>query len=175
MSKSHNINDGKWAFFVSLLSIVFSFSTAIFVGFQAWYANNQLLFTTKPLINFDVEEDPKEPPLGIVIANDGMGPAIIKSLTYYVDKKQIGNWEDVEKYSKIDENKIIYYDLEEDYSMAANSKFWLIKYKKGGKENSDEIDRFVDFLDQHIAVKTTYCSAHNDCWTKCSTKNHCNE
>jgi hypothetical protein len=151
------------------------------VGFTAlqWYnGRNQVLLTTRPHLDFDTEYDPDEPPVGIAIINAGPGPALIKSVTFYVDRKSVRDAEEAGlNYAHLTEDELGYNELEPDDTLSVGEKLWLIKYRKPprGKINPKTLDRFSDFIDQNLAIEVTYCSTVREdlCWTKCSTKGRC--
>jgi hypothetical protein len=48
--------------------------------------------------------------------------------------------------------------LEPDETVTVGEKDWLIQYRKprGGKVNQKNIEKFSDFIDQHLAVKSLF-------------------
>src|SRR5215467_4583340 len=89
----------------TVLSLLISLAAAGFTGMQ-WYENRgALLLSTKPHVDFDVETDPDEPPVGIAISNAGPGPATIKSVIFYVDRKSVQDAEEAgTTYGKLSES-----------------------------------------------------------------------
>jgi hypothetical protein len=163
----------------SVASLVVALCAAGFTGLQWREAHNQLLLSVKPHITFDTEDDPDSPPVGISISNAGPGPAIIKSVTYYVDRKPVRDYSEAMEYGRINSDIVDYIEFEADDTLAASEKDWLIQYrkphgtKKAAKDQKD-LDTFVDFIDYHLAVKVHYCTAIEDvCSEKCSTKDRC--
>ena len=121
---------------------------------------------------------PDEPPVGIAITNAGPGPATIKSVTFYVDRKPVQDAEETgTTYAHLSESELDYKELEPDDTLAVGETLWLIQYRKprGGKINQKNIHHFADFVDQNLAIEVTYCSTVREslCWTKCSTKGRC--
>jgi hypothetical protein len=76
------------------LPIVISLVAVFFTGLQWWEAHTQLLLAVKPSVDFYTADDPDSPPVGIAISNAGPGPAIIKSVTFYVDRKSVRDAEE---------------------------------------------------------------------------------
>jgi hypothetical protein len=165
-------NYNKQAFALSLVSIFISFFAVVFAGLQWWDAHNQLISATKPMVNFAVEE--ANLPLGIVIENGGLGPAIIKSLDYYLDKKRVSDWNEVMRQFLITDNSIVQYELEDDYVLSPANKFWAIKYEKSNGP-SHEVALVEELLDKHIGVKINYCDVRGNCLAKCSTPHFCDD
>jgi hypothetical protein len=136
-------------------------------------AHNQLTSTMKPTIDFDTEDSIDKPPIGVAIENSGPGPAIIKSITYYVDRKLVKDVSEAVQYGKLDGKQTSYFDFDEDDTLGANHKEWLFWHQRHGKEDQKELDKFVEFIDEHLGVQVRYCSVLGECWTKCSTKGRC--
>lgn len=161
---------------LALLPIVISLAAVFFTGLQWWETHTQVLLAVKPSVDFYIGSDPDSPPVGIAISNAGPGPATIKSVMFYVDRKSVRDAEEAgNTYAGLSEAELDYYELEPDDTLAVGEKEWLIQYRKprGGKVNQKNIDKFSDFIDQHLAVEVTFCSIMGSCWTKCSTKGPC--
>ena len=139
-----------------MLSLLISLAAAGFTGMQ-WYENRgALLLSTKPHVDFDVESDPDEPQLGIAISNAGPGPATIKSVIFYVDRKSVQDAEEAGMtYGKLSKSELEYYELEPGDTLAVGEKVWLISYRKpkGGKINQKYREKFADFIDQNLAIQ----------------------
>ena len=160
------------------MSLLISLAAAGFTGMQ-WYENREaLLLSTKPHVDFNVESDPDEPQVGIAISNAGPGPATIKSVIFYVDRKSVQDAEEAgTTYGKLSKSELEYYELETGDTLAVGEKVWLISYRKpkGGKINQKNREKFADFIDQNLAILVTFCSVIRGevCWPKCSTKDRC--
>jgi hypothetical protein len=168
-----------WATAVTALVAIYgaALSTVNFFD-QRYETRNQLLLSTKPHVDFDINTYPDEPPVGIAIRNAGPGAAIIKSLTSFVDRKTVRNADEVATtYAKLSEAEYTYYEFEPNDTMAAQEQEWLIQYRKPrkGKINEQKLEKFADFVDERLAVKVTFCSTiqEDSCWSKCSTKDGC--
>jgi len=161
-----------------VLSLLISLAAAGFTGMQWYETPEALLLSAKLHVDFDVETDPDEPPVGIAISNAGPGPATIKSVIFYVDRKSVQDAEEAGKtYGKLSESELGYYELEPRDTLAVGEKVWLISYRKpkGGKPNQKNLEKFADFIDQNLAILVTFCSVIREevCWPKCSTKDRC--
>jgi hypothetical protein len=159
------------------LPILISLVAVFFTGLQWWEAHTQLLLAVKPYVDFYTADDPDSPPVGIAISNAGPGPANIKSVTFYVDRKSVRDAEEAGiTYANLSQAELDYFELEPEDTLAVGEKnLWLIEYRKprAGKINQKNIEKFADFIDQHLAVEVTFCSIMGNCWTKCSTKGRC--
>jgi hypothetical protein len=160
------------------LPIVISLGAVSFTGMQWYDARNQLLLSTRPHVDLDTEYDPDEPPVGVAINNAGPGPALIKSVTFYVDRKSVHDADEAGQiYAKLSVSELGSAELDPDDTLAVGERVWLIQYRKprGGKINQKNLEKFADFVEQHLGVEVTYCSIIREdlCWTKCSTKDHC--
>ena len=65
-----------------------------FTGLQWWETHTQVLLAVKPSVDFYIGSDPDSPPVGIAISNAGPGPATIKSVMFYVDRKSVRDAEE---------------------------------------------------------------------------------
>jgi hypothetical protein len=164
-----------WQKAIPIVSLAISLGAVAFTALQWREAHNQLLLAMKPSVDFDTEDDPDEPPAGLAISNAGPGPAIIKSLTYYVDRKQVRDVSEALDYGKVNTDQVSYFELDPDDTLAVGEKDWLLKYHglHGSKFKQKDLDAFVDFIDQHLAVEVSFCSLTGECSTKCSTKGRC--
>ena len=171
-------NVAFWQISGTVLSLLIALAAAGFTG-MLWYETREaLLLSTKPHVDFSVESDPDELPVGIAIRNAGPGPATIKSVTFYVDRKSVQDAEEAgTTYGKFGEGELGFYELEPGDTLAVGEKVWLIDYRKprGGKLNQKNLEKFADFIDQNLAILVTFCSIIREdiCWAKCSTKDRC--
>jgi hypothetical protein len=135
-----------------------------------------VLLSIKPSVDFYIGNDPDSPPIGIAITNAGPGPAVVKSVKFYVDRKLVQDAEEAgTTYGHLSEAELDSYEFDPDDTLAINEKEWLINYRKprNGKNNQKNLEKFADFIDQNLAVEVSFCSIMGDCWTKCSTKGRC--
>lgn len=164
---------GSW---LSVISLIIALASAGFAGLLWHEAHNQLLLSIRPHVDFDTEDDTDILPVGIAIQNAGPGPAIIKSLTCYVDRKRVTDYKEALEYGKINEDIIDYFEFDPDDAIEVGGKYWLLRYMKPrhARVSQKDLDDFADFIDQHVAVEVSFCSAMgNECWTKCSIKDRC--
>jgi hypothetical protein len=167
-----------WQTSGTVFSILIALAAAAFTGMQWYEARNQLVLSTKPHVDFDTEDDPDQLPVGVAVTNAGPGPATIKSVTFYVDRKSVQDAEEAgTTYAHLSDSELDYIEFEPGDTLAAGEKAWLIQYRKPrrGKINQKNIDKFADFIDQNLAIEVTFCSTIREdlCWTKCSTKGRC--
>jgi hypothetical protein len=70
------------------------------------------------------------------LATQGPGPAIIKSLTYYVDKKVVGVVDKLLDFGDFaDLQNIQSFDFEEGDTLAVGERQWLFSYKLNNPTN----------------------------------------
>ena len=156
--------------------IVISLGAVAFTGLQWWDTHIHVLLSLKPSVDFYIGDDPDSPPVGIAITNAGPGPAVIKSVTYYVDRKSVRDAEEAgTTYGHLSGVELDYVEFDPDDTLAVGQKEWLINYRKphGSKINQKTIEKFADFIDQNLAVEVTFCPIMGNCSTKCSTKGRC--
>jgi hypothetical protein len=167
-----------WRNLAPAAAIVISLAAAVFSGLQWLETRDQVFLTTKPHVDFDTEYDPDEPEVGIAIRNAGPGPAAIKAITFYVDRKPVADADDMGRtYAKLPTAELDYQIMEPGDTVAVGEKIWLISYRKprGGKVNQAHKEAFGDFLDKNAAIEIEFCSVirETECWTKCSDKGRC--
>jgi hypothetical protein len=160
-----------------VLSIVIALVAAGFTGLQWRETHNQVLLTLKPHVDFDTEDEPDFPPVGIAIINEGPGPAVVKSLAFFVDGKRVKDLSEAEALGKISQDQVRYMEFEPYDVIPAGEKDWLVQYRKprGGKANPKDAAHFADFIADHLAIEVKFCSVADEtaCWTKCSAKDRC--
>ena len=164
MSFSNALSTG--AFVVSLVALLIT-------GLQWRDNHNGLLLSMTPTASFEIAADPDDLPVGISLSNAGPGPAVVRSVTYYVDNKAVGGVDDLVRLKKLE--NIQYYDLEDGDTMAVGSPKWLLEYvaRAHVKKTETEVGEFVDLLG-HLGVEVQFCPVlHGKCSTKCSVKGRC--
>jgi len=160
----------------SVIAILISaLISAFFSGLQYQDAHDQLRFATKPSVDFDVEDEPSAPPMGIAIENGGPGPATIKSISIYVDRKPVKDWKEATDIAKINANHTMHFDFDLDDTLAVNEKDWLIQLKHSANVNPNESNEFANFIDDRVGIEVFYCSKLGECGSKCSTNGRCSE
>jgi hypothetical protein len=159
------------------VAITISMLALLFTALQWINARSATSFATRPLIDFYTEDDVDEPRVGLEILNDGPGAAIIKSVTYYIDDKSVGDYQRAdESYDKriglksADDDYVLFLDYDPGDALAPGQSSWMFFRRSSQRK---DLDKFIDFVDNHLAIGVTYCSVRNECWQKCSTANRC--
>lgn len=157
--------------------IAISILAAVFTGLQWREAHQQRGFQLKPLVNFYTEDGEDQSTVGVSITNNGPGPAIIKSITYFVDRKLVRDVDEAVQYGKLNQDIVRVIQYDEDDALASGRTEWLIsrstKAAAKSKMDREELDRFLDFIDEKLGIEITYCSIDDECGKKCSTKGRC--
>jgi hypothetical protein len=160
-------------FLLPTVAVVISLFALYFSWQQSHDIHNQLLLSMKPSLNFMVAEDADDLPVGISIENAGPGPARIKSITWFVDRKP---FDDVNKAMDLESMVDVHsLEIDEGDTLGVGETDWLLKYSKKphGREEEEEINNFIDRID-HTAVEVEFCPVlGNECGKKCSTKGWC--
>lgn len=167
--------EGKWSTVIAASAVVVSLA-ALLISWLSWKdSHSQLLLSMKPSIGFEKALDSDHLPVGLSLGNAGPGPGVVKYITYYVDRKLVGDLDKLVNFESLG-NDIETYNFEEGDTVAVGQHEWLLSFidKPHGKEAEDKLDRFVELIDHHLAVEVQVCSALSDhCVTKCSTKGWC--
>ena len=158
------------SFWLSIFAVVFAGLAAAFTGLQ-WYESRQHdALSLKPSVDFYTQDQVDIKPVGLAIENHGPGPAIIKSVTYYVNREPVKDADEAMTYGKFNVDFNHGVELEEGDAVGVGEKDWIIDYRANEKK---ELDRFLDFLDQNLAAEIEYCSLAGECQKICSTRGRC--
>ena len=111
-----------WSNAGAIASILIALAAAGFTGLQWHEAHNQLLLTLKPHVDFDTEDEPDFPPVGIAIINEGPGHALVKSLAYFVDEKPVKDLNEAMTVGKISQDQMHYFQFEPDDVMPVEKR-----------------------------------------------------
>jgi hypothetical protein len=163
----------RWQTVGAVASITISLAAAAFTGLQWRETHNQLALSMKPAVDFDTADDPDDPPVGIAIANAGPGPAVIKSVSYFVDRKQVKDAEEAARSAKLDIDQLSAFEFDEGDTLAVGEKEWLFRYRKTSRPDDRQAARYADFVGGHLGIEAEFCSVLGDCWLKCSTRGRC--
>ena len=163
----------RWQVVGVIVPILISLAAALFTGLQWRETHNQMALSMKPAVDFDTEADLDDPPVVIAIVNAGPGPAVIKSISFYVDRKQVKNADEAAQYGKLDADQLSTFEFDEGDTLAVGEKEWLFRYRKTSKPDQKESERYADFVGEHLAIEAEFCSVLGDCWVKCSTRGRC--
>jgi hypothetical protein len=159
------------------VSILIALAAVAFTWLQTREARIAELVRLRPHVDFDIEDDPDVPAnIGIAVINAGPGPALIKSVGYFVDGARVKDADAVAAAAHLPRAQLEDKNSDPADSLAVNETFWLLKYHKphSGKADPMEAERFTGFLDR-LAIGATFCSVvdEEDCRFKCSTKGKC--
>jgi hypothetical protein len=92
----------KWAAGAAVAAALGAIVQAGFLGLQWRETREETFLATKPQVDFDAEYDSDEPMAGIAITNAGPGPASIKAITFYVDRKPVADADEMGRtYAKL--------------------------------------------------------------------------
>ena len=155
---------------LSVISLIVSVLSAVFAGLSWMETREHDRASLSPSVYFDTEDDPKEKLVGLGIVNDGAGPAVVKTVTYYVDRRPVRGVDEALAFGKLNADLLDTIELERDDSLGVGATVWLISRPNRDKR---ELDRFIEFLDQHVAVQIEYCSLDGQCASKCSSMGAC--
>jgi len=160
---------------LSVVAILISLIAVCFTGLQWREAHAQLLLSMRPSVNLPTEDDINEGTVGIALDNSGPGPAKIKSINYFIDKKLVGDVNKAVDFANLGSD-IHFLAWEEDSTLGVGEKLWLLKWSKRPRTKKDrqELDEFVDLIDHRLAVQVEFCPVlSGECSKRCSTKGWC--
>jgi hypothetical protein len=123
-----------------------------------------------PHVSVGADSDTDDKINGLQIENDSSVSARLKKITYYVDGKPFDDIEDVIDYGKLGD--VGYFEFNDDDTLAAGGQQWLLS--RSTKTRTKDLDRFNEFVEDHIAVKVEVCSdVTQKCETQCSDEGKC--
>jgi hypothetical protein len=159
-----------WAAWASALGT----TGALLIGaYQAYEAREHDHASVKPLVSFTYELDDDQPVVGLSIANAGLGPAIVKSISAYIDGKRVEGWREAVISGKVwRENSIRTNVPNKDDVLKPGETIFLLARPTNDKA---DLDQFIDFLRTHLGASVEFCSIYDNCWTTCSLKGRCGE
>ena len=155
-----------------MVALLVSIISAGFTYRQMHDAQTATVLGMKPSVDFYTGDDDDMPTAGIRIMNGGPGVATIKGLTYYVDRKPVSDQDAAAERFKAASDKVRYFSFDNGDSLAVNEKPWLF-YIRRREVTKQQFENFIDFIDNHVAIKVEYCSEQGECWPKCSTPHMC--
>jgi hypothetical protein len=164
------MRDVTWGWVKNEVAIVISIVAVIFTALQWYEARDQKLLAIHPSVSLETDTDETERPLGVTLKSLGPGIAEIRSITYYVDRREAKDVDEAFRFGHLNPENNHPMELDENEPLGVGETVFLIDYRSKDK---NELKRVADFLDNSLAVKVTYCSIAGQCWTKCSYKNHC--
>jgi hypothetical protein len=142
------------------------------LAFPTWDGHARTTkYFQQPSLVFDTEDDTDEYPMGLLVENEGTGPAIIKTVTYYVHKEEIadGNPETVINAAKLNPQQTKFHELKSGDAFRVGEQLWLFWRSEKDKADNDEAARFASFIDDDLEVKIQYQSLSGDTFTQCRT------
>jgi hypothetical protein len=159
---------------LSWVAIFISVGAAVLSGLQWWESHQSLQLSMRPSVSFEVvvdAEDFPKSPLGISIKNSGPGPAIIQSVVFYINGKNVGGSIAKEIENRGWQHHFQYYTFDPGDTLAVNEQQWLLR--TNASNNPNDAPQIVDFL-SHLNIKVTFCPIlTSQPFTRCSTTGGC--
>jgi hypothetical protein len=152
------------------LPLIISVVAVAFSGLQWFESHKQASLSFRPLVDFLQDDDAADSWVGIGITNNGSAPAILKSITYYVDGKSFGTREEASRFGNIPTDLVRGFFISEGDSLGAGKTEWLFSRQTKGQHGVDE---FLRFIDERFAIGVVFCSMAGECWERCSVHGRC--
>ena len=160
----------KWSLIKDWAPLGISFVALVVALGQLVEQHSDAGLQMRPVVDFYTTTDTSEAKVGIQILNAGPGVALIRKITYFVDGKEVGDYSKGAAKSGTDESLVEFFDFDDGDSMAVNESRWILFRDSTNKK---DLEKFSDFVDDHLAAQVTYCSIFGRCWVKCSTTGMC--
>jgi len=149
-----------------VIATVVGFLALCVSGYTAYMQRQQVRAAVWPILQFDSNNGP----ISLILANKGVGPAIIKHVIVKVDDQQVKNWlEAMNKILGAGDHHYSESDMSGRVLSAGESLAIFIPHDADNNplnfDNSNPMwvklnkDRF------RVTVEICYCSTLNECWT----------
>ncbi len=156
---------------IDWIALIVSVLAATFSGLQWFEARQQRQLQFAATLVFDIETElVTRRRAGIAVRNVGPGIARIRSVTYYLDGKELDDPLDGLAQAKLDPDRDEGVVLGLGDSMAAGEIDWLMRYPI---RHRDEEKRATDLVENRLQIAVDYCSAGGNCARACSVLGGC--
>ena len=164
------------AFLVALASLIFAYSAYTHVngrGAPATMVATENAGAALPKVTFVTGEDRNAEQAGIAMKNAGPGPAIIKSVDYFIDGRHMADEEAViDVAPRGARNLLQYTHLNPGARVDQSGDTWLLFLPRRDAK-AREYERLANFMTDSVAVGVKYCSEQNACADACSKTGAC--
>jgi hypothetical protein len=137
-------------------------------GYTAYMQRQQVRAAVWPILEFDSNNGP----ISLIIANKGVGPAIIKHVVVRVDDQPQRNWLDVlEKISGLKRGEVHYAETDMNSRVLSPGESLTILTPHDANNTPLNFDKtnplWVKLNTERlrVSVEICYCSALGECWT----------
>lgn len=152
------------------IPVVISVVALCLSGYEFYDNHKRNIALDKPRVEVVQSLDEDDPEVGLKIMNLGTAPATIKDITFYVDRKP-ADLETVIAEGKLPDSSTTEFD--ENDTLGVGETEWLLSLRPS-KTPKKDLDRFMTFIDDHVAVQTNVCSiTTGKCEIQCSAPDWC--
>jgi hypothetical protein len=155
------------ALFLSICSVIFAVVQGIFM-----MHHNELSVTPSiEIFRFNRRSEP----FGVLVRNNGVGPAVIKKFEILYLKNTLPSLEKVRNLITNDvpeaKDKFFYTDLLIESFLPANRERYILSGEKMGIKAQETV---WDHLgSEYLQLRITYCSVYNKCYVACLHDEDC--
>ena len=157
--------------YVPLFISVLAITVSIYSAYETRHHNR---LSKKPFVSFKRMMAADGDEVGLIIENNGLGPAVISNFSIFLDTNQIigdgiNDWESVtEKLNNLFKNRSPKWNyLHEGYLLKAGDSIALYATSP---ENIIDLEQFRDVLINRLIVKVRACSLYQECEDVCFQK-----
>lgn len=122
------------------------------------------------MIDFVLDNDPAYDMVGVAITNNGRAPALINSISFYVDSNLVAGTDAVAERGKLAPDLIRSGGLRAGNSLGVGTTRYLFAHST---KSDRDLDRFIEFINYRLSVHVVFCSLNGECWETCSSKGRC--
>lgn len=155
---------------LSVFAVVFAGLAGLFTGLLWHETREHDRLSLMPSIDFYTEDDDSSRTIGVQVVNNGPGPAIVRPIRYYVDRKLVKDSDEAAKFCGVNPDLVQSLEYEEGDSVAVGEKTWVFYLSN---KNKKLVDRFITCIDDRLGVEVEYRRLGGDWQKKCSSKGRC--
>jgi hypothetical protein len=118
-------------------------------------------------VSFQRDGDASKERVGILLRNDGLGPAQIVETRIYYDNERVGDWEDVTKRNEMNYAGRTPFWTSFKYGTVIRSGDHIALYATSPNQIRD-INQFRRLIWERLFIIVKVCSLYDDCYHACT-------
>jgi len=158
----------RFDFIFGIGALIVSISSVLMLGYQTNLIQQQYSATIWPYLSVSTTTNPDSGSREILLENDGLGPALVRSAQLEIDGKPASSWNDYLAVLMGDlrrENRVRHISIGSSTSDLSASTI----VRAGQSQNLLKVflspSARIDVLLRHsLAIEVCYCSLNNSCW-----------
>lgn len=149
---------------IPALSLVISLMALVVAGVSYWETRQQDRRMLSSSVDFSTSFDDREKVVGIAVLNSGPAPARVDAIRFYVDGRLVQDADAAAEAANLDPDSLTSIDLKGGTIGVGETVQLFSRTTK----NKKDLQKFLNFADDHLAIFIRSCSLANECAEKCS-------